>query len=147
MLFPFMETVGLLPNGGDTINLSLTPFIVTYSSKVTINLLPLKLVVPLSGTDLIWVPSLVDNAKSDGRFIAAKEVDTPLKRASKLRPGHIFVIKGSDPPWTHTGFVLAVNEKSFGTIEGNVGGDSGVNGPNARQGNYAYGDKDFLRLL
>lgn len=95
----------------------------------------------------IWVPSLVDNAKSDGRFIAAKEVDTPLKRASKLRPGHIFVIKGSDPPWTHTGFVLAVNEKSFGTIEGNVGGDSGVNGPNARQGNYAYGDKDFLRLL
>lgn len=95
----------------------------------------------------VWVPSLAEDAQQSGRFVAAKEVDTPVKRASKLRPGHIFVIKGSDPPWTHTGFVLAVNDKSFDTLEGNVGGDSGINGPNARQGNYAFGDKDFLRLI
>ncbi|MFO1080244.1 MAG: peptidoglycan-binding protein [Reyranellaceae bacterium] len=95
----------------------------------------------------VWVPSLAEDAQGGGRFIAAGDVKTPPERASKLQPGQIFVIKGSDPKWTHTGFVLAVNDKTFDTIEGNVGGDSGINGPNAKQGNYAFGDKDFLRLM
>ncbi|MCW5705265.1 MAG: peptidoglycan-binding protein, partial [Bradyrhizobium sp.] len=95
----------------------------------------------------VWVPTLVAEAKASGRLVLAEDVNTPMKRASKVRPGHIFVVRGANPAYTHTGIVLALKESSFDTLEGNTGGDGGVDGANARQGNRAFGSNDFLHLL
>ena len=95
----------------------------------------------------VSVPLLAKDAKNSGRFVAAGELATAADRAAKLRPGQIFVIQDGPGSWSHTGFVLAVNDGSFDTLEGNFGKDGGKNGPNARQGSYTYGDKDFLNLI
>ncbi len=95
----------------------------------------------------VGVDDLVKDAKASGRFISETEVSDVMKRRSKLRPGRIFVVRASPTDWNHAGFVLALNDQTFETLEGNTGGDGGTDGPNARQGNRSYPKKDFLRLV
>ncbi len=95
----------------------------------------------------VGVDELVKDAKADGRFIPEAEVSDVMKRRSKLRPGRIFVVRVSPTDWNHTGIVLALNDQTFDTLEGNTGGDGGTDGPNATQGNRSYSKKDFLRLV
>lgn len=105
----------------------------------------LKEIVPFQRQ--VWVPTLVADAKKGRRLVLGEDVNTPIKRASKVRPGNIFVVRGNSPRYTHTGIVLALKENTFDTLEGNTGGDGGVDGANARQGNRAFGNYDFLRLF
>jgi hypothetical protein len=95
----------------------------------------------------VGVDALVKDAKNNGRFIAEGEVATPVARQSKLRPGHLFVVRKSANDWDHVGIVFAVQDKTYDTLEGNTGGDAGRDGANARQGNRSYPSKNFLRLL
>ncbi|MDA5634274.1 peptidoglycan-binding protein [Agrobacterium sp. ST15.16.024] len=95
----------------------------------------------------VGVDALVADAKASGRFIAESEVGTPLLRASRLRPGYLFVIRKDAKDWTHVGFVLSVGATSFDTIEGNTGGEGGVDGDEARQNNRSYPSRDFIRLI
>ncbi|WP_454686383.1 hypothetical protein [Agrobacterium leguminum] len=93
------------------------------------------------------VDALVADAKTSGRFIAESEVSTALLRASRLRPGYLFVIRKDAKDWTHVGFVLSTGPTSFDTIEGNTGGEGGVDGDEARQNNRSYPSRDFIRLI
>ena len=93
------------------------------------------------------VDALVADAKTSGRFIAESEVNTALLRASRLRPGYLFVIRKDAKDWTHVGFVLSIGPTSFDTIEGNTGGQGGVDGDEARQNNRSYPSRDFIRLI
>ncbi|MFK0339829.1 peptidoglycan-binding protein [Agrobacterium deltaense] len=93
------------------------------------------------------VDALVADAKTSGRFIAESEVNTALLRASRLRPGYLFVIRKDAKDWTHVGFVLSIGPTSFDTIEGNTGGEGGVDGDEARQNNRSYPSRDFIRLI
>lgn len=93
------------------------------------------------------VDALVADAKTSGRFIAESEVNTTLLRASRLRPGYLFVIRKDAKDWTHVGFVLSIGPTSFDTIEGNTGGEGGVDGDEARQNNRSYPSRDFIRLI
>jgi lysozyme family protein len=95
----------------------------------------------------VWVPSLVGDAKTGNRFVPEGALADPLQRRSRLKPGDVFVVRQSSTMWTHTGFVLSLNESTFDTIEGNTGGDGGADGPNAGKGNRSFRDKDFLHLL
>lgn len=104
------------------------------------------------GTDMpfrrqVGVDALVKDAKNSMRFIPERDVTDPVVRKSKLRPGRLFVVRASASDWTHVGIVLAINDKSFDTLEGNTGGDGGTDGANARQGNRSYASKDFLRIV
>lgn len=104
------------------------------------------------GTDMpferqVGVDELVADAKKDKRFISEGEVTTPLLRQSKIRPGYLFVVRKTATDWVHTGIVLNVMPETFDTLEGNTGGDAGVDGPNARRGNRSYPKKDFIRIL
>ena len=93
------------------------------------------------------VDALVADAKTNGRFIAESEVNTALLRASRLRRGYLFVIRKDAKDWTHVGFVLSIGPTSFDTIEGNTGGEGGVDGDEARQNNRSYPSRDFIRLI
>jgi hypothetical protein len=95
----------------------------------------------------VGVDALVRDAKASGRFVAEDDVGDAIARRSKLHPGSIFVVRASDRRWSHTGFILTLNDQTFDTLEGNTGGDGGTDGPNARQGNRSYTKKDFLRLI
>ncbi|MDZ7926379.1 MAG: hypothetical protein U5L46_04435 [Agrobacterium sp.] len=95
----------------------------------------------------VGVDALVADAKADGRFIAESEVSTPLLRASRLRPGYLFVMRKDAKNWSHVGFVLSVGPTSFDTIEGNTGGEGGVDGDEARQNNRRYPSRDFIKLI
>ncbi|MCE5336697.1 MAG: peptidoglycan-binding protein [Desulfobacteraceae bacterium] len=95
----------------------------------------------------VSVDELVKDAKASGRFVPETEVNDPVKLRSKVRPGCIFAIRQSEADWNHTGFVLALKDKTFDTLEGNTGGEGGTDGPNAREVNRSYVKKDFLRLV
>ena len=103
--------------------------------------------VPIPFKRQVGCDALVADAKASGRFIAEKDVSSTIKRKSKLRPGQIFVVRGSPSDWVHTGILLSINENTFDTLEGNTGGDGGTDGANARQGNRSYTNKDFLSLV
>jgi hypothetical protein len=68
------------------------------------------------------------------------------QRHQKLKPGDIFVVRTSPVMWAHTGFVLAVNDDSFDTIEGNTGTDGGFDGANAKTLRRKFANIDFLHL-
>ena len=94
----------------------------------------------------VGVPKLVEDAQASGRLVKEGELgSTPLRR-SKLKPGHIFAVR-QGASYSHTGFVLSLNDATFDTIEGNTGVEGGNDGPNAKQGNLAFAGKDFIRLL
>lgn len=103
--------------------------------------------VPMPFKREVGVPPLVGNAKTADRFVPEAQVKTLLQRRSKLKAGDIFVVRDAAGAWTHTGFLLSLNENTFDTIEGNAGGEGGIDGPNARKGNRAYQGKDFLHPL
>ena len=95
----------------------------------------------------VSVDELVNDAKESQRFISESALPDLVRRKSKLRPGCIFVVRSSPVDWTHTGIVLSIKDQTFDTLEGNTGGDGGNDGPNARQGNRSYSNKDFLNLV
>lgn len=95
----------------------------------------------------VGVDALVADAKKTKRFIPENDLQDPVKRRSLLRPGQLFVRRASKTDWDHTGLVLALKDESFNTLEGNTGGGSSNDGPNARQGNRRYENYDFLRPL
>jgi lysozyme family protein len=95
----------------------------------------------------VGVDALVEDAQNNARFVRESEIPSPIKRRSVLRPGQLFVVRASQADWTHTGIVLAIDEQTFDTLEGNTGGDGGTDGANARQGNRSYANKDFVRLV
>jgi lysozyme family protein len=95
----------------------------------------------------VGVRELVGHAKTANRFVPEAQVATLLQRRSKLKPGDIFVVRDAAGAFTHTGFLLSLNDNTFDTIEGNAGGEGGIDGPNARKGNRAYQGKDFLHPL
>jgi lysozyme family protein len=94
----------------------------------------------------VGVPALVSDAKASGRLVTEGELKTPLERRSKLKPGYIFAVRNG-ASFSHTGFVLSLNDATFDTIEGNTGHEGGNDGPNAKQANLAFANKDFIRLL
>ena len=75
-----------------------------------------------------------------------RELPGPQQRHQKLKPGDIFVVRTSPVMWAHTGFVLAVHDDSFDTIEGNTGTDGGFNGANAKTLRRKFANIDFLHL-
>jgi len=92
----------------------------------------------------VWVPTLVEEARARGRLVSESELPGPQQRHQKLKPGDIFVVRTSPVMWAHTGFVLAVNDDSFDTIEGNTGADGGFNGANAKTLRRKFANIDFL---
>jgi lysozyme family protein len=95
----------------------------------------------------VGVPAMAADAKASGRLIAEAEVATALERRSKIRPGHVFLVRNGSGNYTHTGIVLRLKETTFDTLEGNRGAEGGNDGPNASEGNVSFSGKDFMRLL
>jgi lysozyme family protein len=93
----------------------------------------------------VFVPTLVNDARATGRLVNAAELNTPQERRSKLKPGYIFVVRDG-ASFSHTGFVLSVNDARFDTVEGNTNADGGNDGANARQGSRPFAGNDFIRL-
>jgi lysozyme family protein len=93
----------------------------------------------------VFVPTLVNEARASGRLVNAAELDTPQGRASKLKPGYIFVVRNG-ASFSHTGFVLGLNDATFDTVEGNTSADGGHDGANAKQGRRPFAGNDFIRL-
>lgn len=94
----------------------------------------------------VGVPALVEDARTSGRLVKEAELRTPLERRSKIKPGYIFAVRDGGS-FSHTGFVLSLNDATFDTVEGNTGKEGGNDGPNAKQGNLAFAGKDFVRLI
>lgn len=94
----------------------------------------------------VSVNELVADAKRETRFIPEGALSSPAKLRSTLRPGNVFVVRTGANDWVHTGIVLALNDTTFDTLEGNTGGEGGIDGPNAKKGNRSYSKKDFLTL-
>jgi lysozyme family protein len=103
----------------------------------------LKIAMPFKRQ--VGVPSLVDDARATGRLVKPSELTTPPERRSKLKPGYIFAVRNG-ASFSHTGFVLSVNDTTFDTVEGNTGPDSGHDGANAKQGSRSFAGNDFIRL-
>jgi lysozyme family protein len=95
----------------------------------------------------VGVPAMAADAKASGRLITEAEVGTALQRRSKIRPGHVFLVRNNAGNYTHTGIVLRLKDTTFDTLEGNRGAEGGNDGPNASEGNASYSGKDFMRLL
>jgi lysozyme family protein len=93
----------------------------------------------------VFVPTLVNDARATGRLVNAAELNTPQERRSKLKPGYIFVVRDG-ASFSHTGFVLSVNDARFDTVEGNTSADGGHDGANAKQGSRPFAGNDFIRL-
>lgn len=93
----------------------------------------------------VGVPLLVDDARDSGRLVNAAELKTPQERRSKLKPGYIFAVR-SGASFSHTGFVMGLNDATFDTVEGNTGAEGGNDGANARQGSRPFAGNDFIRL-
>ncbi len=93
----------------------------------------------------VGVPSLVDDARASGRLVNQAELQTPQERRSKLKPGYIFAVRDG-ATFSHTGFVLSVNDARFDTVEGNTNADGGNDGANAKQGSRPFAGNDFIRL-
>jgi lysozyme family protein len=93
----------------------------------------------------IGVPLLVDDARASGRLVNAAELKTPQERRSKLKPGFIFAVRNG-ASFSHTGFVLGLNDATFDTVEGNTGAEGGNDGANAKQGSRPFAGNDFIRL-
>jgi lysozyme family protein len=93
----------------------------------------------------VGVPLLVDDARASGRLVNAAELKTPLERRSKLKPGYIFAVRNG-VSFSHTGFVLGLNDATFDTVEGNTGAEGGNDGANAKQGSRSFAGNDFIRL-
>lgn len=83
----------------------------------------------------VGVPALVDDARASNRVV----------KAAELRPGYIFAVRDG-ASFSHTGFVLSVNDTSFDTIEGNTGAEGGNDGANAKRGRRLFAGNDFIRL-
>lgn len=103
----------------------------------------LKIAMPFKRQ--VGVPSLVDDARASGRLVNAAELNTPLERRAKLKPGYIFVVRNG-ASFSHTGFVLGLNDATFDTVEGNTSADGGNDGANAKQGSRPFAGNDFIRL-
>lgn len=95
----------------------------------------------------VGVDALVADAKTQGRFVAEREIADPIVRKSRILPGSLFVVRRTSTDWTHVGIVSVLKGTTFDTLEGNTGGDGGTDGANARLGNRSYLKKDFLRLI
>ena len=93
----------------------------------------------------VGVPSLVKDARASGRLVNEAELKTPVERRSKLKPGYIFAVRDG-ATYSHTGFVLSVNDANFDTVEGNTGREGGNDGANAKQGSRPFAGNDFIRL-
>ena len=93
----------------------------------------------------VGVPALVNDARRQGRLVNEAELKTPPERRSKLKPGYIFAVRNG-ASFSHTGFVLSVNDTTFDTVEGNTGQEGGNDGPNAKQGSRPFAGNDFIRL-
>ena len=104
----------------------------------------LKIALPFKRQ--VGVPALVEDARVSGRLVKEAELNTPLERRSKVKPGYIFAVR-QGASFSHTGFVLSLNDATFDTVEGNTGHEGGNDGPNAKQGNLAFAGKDFIRLI
>lgn len=83
----------------------------------------------------VGVPALVDDARASNRLV----------KAAGLKPGYIFAVRDG-ASFSHTGFVLSVNDTSFDTIEGNTGAEGGNDGANAKQGRRSFAGNEFIRL-
>lgn len=94
----------------------------------------------------VGVPLLVDDARASGRLVNAAELKTPSERRAKLKPGYIFAVRNG-ASFSHTGFVLGLNDATFDTVEGNTGAEGGNDGANARQGSRPFAGNDFIRLI
>jgi lysozyme family protein/peptidoglycan hydrolase-like protein with peptidoglycan-binding domain len=93
----------------------------------------------------VGVPLLVDDARDSGRLVNGAELKTPQERRSKLKPGYIFAVRNGSS-FSHTGFVMGLNDATFDTVEGNTGAEGGNDGANARQGSRPFAGNDFIRL-
>ena len=93
----------------------------------------------------VGVPLLVDDARDSGRLVNAAELKTPQERRSKLKPGYIFAVRNG-ASFSHTGFVMGLNDATFDTVEGNTGAEGDNDGANARQGSRPFAGNDFIRL-
>ncbi|MBI2741445.1 MAG: peptidoglycan-binding protein [Rhodospirillales bacterium] len=93
----------------------------------------------------VGVPSLVRDARASNRLVNEGELRTSAERHSKLKPGYIFAVRDG-ASFSHTGFVLSVNDATFDTVEGNTGKEGGRDGANARQGSRPFAGNDFIRL-
>jgi len=103
--------------------------------------------VPTPFPRQVSVPAMVTDAQGSGRLVKEANLGSSLERRSKLKPGHIFVVRDGAGNYQHTGLLLAVKDTTFDTIEGNTGGEGGIDGPNARQLNRAYRNMDFIHLV
>lgn len=103
----------------------------------------LKIAMPFKRQ--VFVPTLVNEARATGRLVNPAELNTPQDRRSKLKPGYIFVVRDG-ASFSHTGFVLSVNDARFDTVEGNTSADGGNDGANAKQGSRPFAGNDFIRL-
>ena len=93
----------------------------------------------------VFVPTLVNEARASGRLVNAAELNTAMDRRSKLKPGYIFVVRDG-ASFSHTGFVLGLNDATFDTVEGNTSADGGNDGANAKQARRPFAGNDFIRL-
>lgn len=87
----------------------------------------------------ISVDLLAVDGQRKGIFVAEADVDK-----SKIKPGSIFLLRRSQGDWFHTGYVTAVHDTMYETIEGNANQQRSPNGYEVCSVSRGYKDTDFI---
>jgi Putative peptidoglycan binding domain len=97
----------------------------------------LGLVAPIEGS--FSCDTLVLQAKQAGLFVSESDA-----RLRTIPPGSLFLNRESDTDWTHVGVVIAADELTLSTIEGNTNDDGSREGYEVCMRTRSYTNRDFI---
>ncbi len=89
---------------------------------------------------------LAEQAKNAGIFISEEALfqNTPASRI--IQPGYVFLRKKTNTDWVHTGIVVAAQNETFESIEGNTNNDGSRNGYEVCRHIKTYKHNDYIQL-
>lgn len=90
--------------------------------------------------------NLAEQARQAQIFITRAEAGKMADRKAELRPGTIFLKRGSATDWIHTGLVEAASSETLDTIEGNTNDDGVREGYEVCRRIRGYANMDFIKI-
>lgn len=85
---------------------------------------------------------LAERAKGKGLFVSERALDP-----TAMLPGSIFLVRRIPGDWIHTGLVIAFDNDSFETIEGNTNDEGHNEGYEVCRRDRGYRSKDFIKIV
>ena len=83
--------------------------------------------------------TLVLQARQKGIFVSESDA-----RLRAIPPGSLFLNRNTDTDWTHVGMVVAADELTLTTIEGNTNDEGSREGYEVCQRTRSYTNRDFI---